>query len=354
MIFDSPQMVSLHEKYRNLPDYEVPDIVFLDRYDGYQGERALLEDLLKSVSTNKQRDWFGRLVNEESQQHIGTWFEIMLYGWFRESFVVHVEPEVIGNYPDFVLDIQGNQLAIEARAFLIPPEERERKQKFDRIFSSLSSIQKPFLVSLKIKQLGEKINISEFVELVNLWLDSTAEQEFNYRDNVGNILRLSATPGPTLKKVGVISTEMLRVNPDVLKAPLHEKAKQHRALRKAGYPYVIAIFLEPSHLSAEEVSEAWLGKTIVVLDVDTNQVAEEKLDQSGIHFWGNEIRHKSVSGTLVFKTGYDEVRKSRYLQSWYVQNPYANVIIDPALFPVESRFVVVRQDEKLYEMKWVR
>jgi hypothetical protein len=354
MIFDSPQMIELRNKYQDLPNYEVPDVVFLDRFDDYAGERLYLEKLFSIVSTSKQKDWIGRFVNINSQQHIGVWFEIMLYGWLVEHFDVVVEPEILGNYPDFVLNISKQQLAIDARAFLVPPEERERREKINRIMSALGSIQKSFSVNLKIMQLGDRIRINEFIKEVDNWLDTNANQNLDYKDGLGNILRLSATPRQALKKVGVISSGGLRVNPDVLKAPLREKAKQHKALRKAGFPYVIAIFLEPSHLSAEEVVEAWLGRTTIVYDVDTDQVVEEKVDESGIHFFGKEIRHKSVTGTLVFRSCYDEARKSRYLQSWYVQNPYANLTIDPAIFPTESRYVVIGQDDEVFKMKWVK
>lgn len=354
MIFDSPQMVYLREKYRDLPLHEVPKVVFLDRITRYYGEKLLLEELFKSVSLNKQKDWFGRLINEESEQHIGAWFEIMLYGWLKEHFIVQVEPELMGNYPDFTLDIQGNPLVIEARAFLITQEEREKQSKYGRIISTLESIKKPFTVRFKIKRLGEKINSEEFIKRVNHWLEFSSDQDSSYEDNLGNILSLYAEPSLTLKKIGVISTPSMRVNSDNLKPSLSEKATQHKALRKAGYPYVIAIFLESPYLTAEEVSEAWFGKTAVVLDVDTNQVVEEKFDQKGIHFFGNEIRHKSVSGTLVFREGYDDARHSRYLQSWYIQNPYANVKLNPDIFPAESRFIVVRQNDKIFEMKWVK
>jgi hypothetical protein len=354
MIFDSPKMIELREKYRDLPNYEVPEVVFLDRHEGYSGERLLLESLFTRVSPEKQKDWLGRFVNDLPEQHIGVWFEIMLYGWLIEHFSVTVEPEILGNFPDFVLNVPGCQLAIEAKAFLKPPEEREKKRKFNRIWSALSSIQKPFSVNLKIKKLGKPIVVAEFVKIVSLWLDTKPEDGFAYDDAIGNSLNLTATLRTSLKKVGVVSSEGFWVNPDILKTPLSKKAEQHKALRKAGFPYVIAIFLEPSHLSAEEVSEAWLGRTTIVYDPDTEKVVEEKVDQSGIHYFGREIRHKSVTGTLVFKIGYDNTKNSRYLQSWYVQNPYANVEIDPKIFPIESKFIVIGHDDEMFEMKWVR
>jgi len=354
MIFDSLQMIELRNKYQGLPNYEVPDVVFLDRFDDYVGERLYLEELFSKVSTSKQKDWIGRFVNIDSQQHIGVWFEIMLYGWLSEHFEVVVEPEILGNYPDFGLNILEQHLAIEARAFLVPPEERERMRKLNRIMSAIGSIQKPFSVSLKITQLGETIEIDEFVRVVGHWLDTAANQNLDYEDGWGNILQLSATARQTLKKVGVIHSEGLRVNPDVLKTPLSKKAAQHKALRKSGYPYFIAVFLEPWHLSAEEVCEAWIGKTTIAYNIEIDKVVEEKFDESGIRFFGKEIVHKSVTGILVFKTGFDAERKSRYLQSWYVQNPHATTIIDPKIFPVDSRFVVVGQDDKMFEMKWVK
>lgn len=354
MIFDSSQMAALREKYRALPNYEVPEIVFLDRYEGYAGERELLEELLGSVSEQKQKDWLGRLINEDPSQHIGAWFEIVLFGWLREQFTVQVEPKILGNYPDFVLDIQEVRLAIESRAFLIAPDERERRSKFNRILSTLGSIEKPYAVILKIKKLGEKIETQKFTEEVIRWLDISAEQEFEYKDDSGNLIHLSARQSPAMKKLGVGSSEGLHVNPDVLRTPLHKKAGQHKALREAGYPYIIAIFLEPTHLSAEEVVEAWIGKMTVVYDVENDQIVEEKFDESGIRFFGKEIVHRSVAGVLVFTAGHDEARRTRYLQSWYVQNPHANSTIDPNIFPVNSRFVIVGQDDKMFEMKWVK
>ena len=94
MIFDSAEMLKLREKYRDFPNYEIPGIVFLDRFNGYEVERPFLEELFAMVRPSKQKDWFGRLVNIEAQQHIGAWFEIMLFGWMINHFNVSVEPEI--------------------------------------------------------------------------------------------------------------------------------------------------------------------------------------------------------------------------------------------------------------------
>lgn len=353
MIFDSRQMIALREKYKNIPDYDAPLIILLDRQKRYYGEKSILEDLFGKVDANKQKDWFRRLLNEEPDQHIGAWFEIMLYGWLLERFTVDVEPEMFGNRPDFSIKIADQELAIEAKAFLISPEEREKNQKFSRIFSSLHLIKRPFLVNIKIKQLGEKVDTNDLLEKVANWLDTEADQNFVYQDEKGNALILSSTSMPSLKKVAATYSEGFWVNSDVLKSPLAKKAKQHSELRGASIPYIIAILLEPPTLSAEEVVEAWLGKQTVVYDLNTDQVTEEKIAKSGIHFFGKEIKHKSVTGTLVFRVGHDEMKKSRYLQCWYVQNPYANSPVNPDHFPAQARFVVMEQKGRNYKMGWM-
>lgn len=353
MIFDSPKMIALRRKYQGSPDYEVPEIVLIDRLTDFAGERYFLENLISKVSQTKQKDWIGRLVNKEPQRHIGAWFEIMLYGWLLENFIVDVEPEINGTYPDFVINGPDYQFAIEAKAFLISPDDRENNQKFRCVSKALESIQKPFLIEFKFKQLGEKIDIKDFLEKVISWLDSEPDKNYIYQDEKRNIILMTAMFTSTFKKAGVASTEAFWVNPDVLKSPLSGKAMQHKALRKIGFPYLIAIFLEPSILTAEEITQAWFGKQVVVFDPDSRKVVEEKIDQSGIHYWGHEIRHKSVTGTLVFKTDYSVNENSRKLEAWYVENPYAKVKIDPYLIPAKSRFIVINQKDGFYQMKWV-
>lgn len=352
MIFDSPQMAALRQIYWGLADYEVPEVVFLDRFDDYEGERSFLEELLRTVSLQKQKDWLGRLVNEDADQHIGAWFEMMLYGWLRECFTVKVEPELLENFPDFVVECEDSTLVIEARAFLKTPEEGSKRIKISRIWSALRVITRPFLLTLDIRELGNDIISNNLQEDVERWLDSAPEQLFIYQDRLGNILQLSAQYHPTLIRVGITRSEVAWVNPDVLRAPLRQKSAQHKNIRRAGYPYVIAVYLEPALLSAEEVTEAWIGKPTVVIDVARHEIVQEKIDQSGIQYFGNEIRHKTVSGILVFKADLDKDLKSRYFRCWYVENPYAKVKVDPNNFPAEARFIVVGKDDKNYQMEW--
>ena len=41
------------------------------------------------------------------------------------------------------------------------------------------------------------------------------------------------------------------------------------------------------------------GNLQVIVDINNNEVIEEKYDASGLHYYKNEVVHRSVSGTLV-------------------------------------------------------
>ena len=143
------------------------------------------------------------------------------------------------------------------------------------------------------------------------------------------------------------------MNADLLKRPLRKKAGQHKAIRAQGYPYVIALFLEPWDLSAEEVVEAWIGPETVVVDTQHMEVVEQRRDPKGIHFLGNQIRHRSVSGTLTSPNLGRKRRKTRPA-AWYIQNPYAAQSLPTDLFPVEASYVLTERNGQAWRMGWVR
>lgn len=112
MIFDSPSMLVLRNKYAHAPDYRVPKIVFLDRSDELAQERAYLEHIVASVRVAKQSDWIGRLLSEDHAQFMGAWFEMMLWRWLQERGDVEVEPQIDGAYPDFAFEDEDGSTLI--------------------------------------------------------------------------------------------------------------------------------------------------------------------------------------------------------------------------------------------------
>ena len=146
------------------------------------------------------------------------------------------------------------------------------------------------------------------------------------------------------------NVEFFAVNAEPIKPRLKSKSRKYKKLVQQGYPYVIALYLEPVALSAEEVVEAWFGGTNYIVDVDTQKVVNKRLDGSGKHYYKNKILHKSITGTLAFRR--TNKLKNRFINGWYVENPYACNPINTVLFPVESRFIVLGEDSYSHKMGW--
>jgi hypothetical protein len=205
--------------------------------------------------------------------------------------------------------------------------------------------------NLEIKVLPEP---SHLLSQVTSWIDTNPDNPFRYTDPLGNQMTLHAEYSSQLNHCVVMGpAEWFSIKSEPLQRPIEEKAKQHKQIRSANHPYIIALLLESRMLSSEKVVEAWFGKGEYLYEPNTMQLLGSRTDKSGIHFWKGEIRHKSVSGTLVFRKFFDARLGRHTLRAWYIQNPYASTEIPTNLFPVESKFVVVDRDAQSYKMSWV-
>src|SRR5207248_2071551 len=120
------------------------------------------------------------------------------------------------------------------------------------------------------------------------WLRNRPDAPFSFKDERGNDLLFFAETDGRMKRVWLsnISSAILS-DVSVLRHPLRDKATQHRRIRKAGYPYVLAFLLQPPQLTAEEVAEAWFGRMEYVFQLNDTQPREIRPDKGGIHFFGS-------------------------------------------------------------------
>ncbi len=355
MILSEPTLARLRSKYTAEAEVMLPDILQLERNPELADELPYLDELIRLAPTSAQRGWLSRLLSEESSQHIGAWFEIMLFGWLRSIGPVEVEPSIEGDHPDFVVALNGRKIAVEARAVLIGEEERKQNAIEAEVINALQAVRRPFALEVQELQLRQRLHdISSLQQSVVSWLDGNHSDQFCYE--VPDVIRIELSviySSDNLNHIGIIrSSDAQWVNSEPLKRPLREKAGQHKSLRRAGYPYVIALYLEPWQFSAEEIVEAWLGRETVVVDVESRQVVDQRLDLTGIHFSGAELRHRSVSGTLVFRSTATQSALRRSLKSSYIENPYASHPLPVNLFPCSSRFVVKEKTSRSYRMAW--
>jgi len=357
MIFDSPQILVLRKKYKKQPDFLVPHIILLDKLEKLSGERAYLEDIISSVSEKKQKDWLGRLLSEYHEQYMGAWFEMMLVGWCRDIGQVDIEPNLVGNFPDLSIMVGKKKIVIEARALLKTAEERNEEILSSGLIWALSQIKKSYVVEILEVSSSQFPDWSDFKDRAEKWLNTNPEEKFTYEDgSITVILQTLKITDADFKTVQVIESagDPRWIDSDPVKQPLRKKAGQHKAIRQASYPYVIALYLESIFLSSKEVVKAWFGNETYVIDIDKHQVVNSYIDKSGIHFLGSRVLHTTVSGTLVFKYEWDKKEKRRCLIASYIQNPFAKVYINPKIFPVGARYVVKERGLKGFRMGWER
>jgi hypothetical protein len=357
MIFDSLRMQELLKAYENEPDFMVPEIVFLARTDKLETERTYLEELFGKAPEIKHKDWLGRLLSVNHEQFRSVWFEIMLYGWLMKIGSTEVEPIIEGNYPDYSVELKDQRVIVEARAILETMAERDQDRFEAGIFWALKQIEKPYIVEILGSRSSRLPDWIDFQQRVSIWLDTNPNDVFEYNDGLTVIvLKTLQTQSKNNKTVSAFTNPGMarRITSEPIKRPLQEKAHQHSKLRKASHPYLIALYLESWYLSAEEVAKGWLGEEVWTVDFGKTEVVETYSDQTGIHFAGSEIRHTTVSGTLVFKRIWIESERCSYLQAWYVENPFAKVPLDSTLFPVEARYVVTDKSAKRFSMAWVK
>lgn len=271
MIFDSPEVGRLLKHYAKTPDYSVPDIVFLARSNFFADERQCLETLIAEAPKPKQADWINRLTEKSHDQHTGAWFEIHLWAWPRSVGSVYVEPIIGEDKPDFVLDIAGEQIAIEGKAILIDAAERQMQQWQSQVTHALHGIKRPYVIGIDRLDLTAALpNLADFVNSVTTWLDDQSTEPLYYRptDSVYIVLTCLARDQKYENIVTIGLTTTRSSNPRALHRPLKKKASQHAHVRAAGIPYVIAVFIEPWYLSAEEIAEAWFGQEQIIYDVE--------------------------------------------------------------------------------------
>lgn len=354
MLFRSSEVLRLCEEYAQKPDFAVPEIVRLARSTVLAEERQEIEQAFQALSITVGKELRSRFISTDHAQHKSAWFQIRLNSWFDRFCRVTSEPQLLGNHPDFLLDIKGQEIVVEARAVLIPEAVRISEAREQEVLWILNQIEEPsYAVRLRTVDLQYPIERGHFLKQVDIWLRNSPETTLDYNDEHNNRIVLQAlwkrekggiaTVGPT-RSSWIDSSQFQR--------PLREKASQHKAIRKSEHPYLIAIYLEDKSFSAEEIVEAWFGKHTAIIDINTVEIVDQQIDRSGIHYYGREVRHRSVTGTLVFRDAFDESQRGRALQAWYIQNPYAAKPIDPAILPVMARFVVQSQDERNYQMGW--
>lgn len=338
MIFDSKEIKYFRNKYVNESDCLIPKIVLLDRLQEFADERTLIESTILQVNKQTQSSWIKGLLNIDDGNHLGTWFEMILFSWLRQIGKIEPQPNINECKPDFLIEHGKMKIVIEATVSRYKCSEQEQRKVECLVYRLLEEMKFPFGFNISHMEITPKIDLKNLESELITWLQKNPEKEFSYSDGKGNHLVMTAKAGVrgVLGPVKFFNIDSGRYYDDLI-----YKAEQHRAIHDAGYPYIIAILIESSLHSAENVVESWLGKRKIIYDKNSTKFLMEFFDLLGASYENGEIIHDYVSGILVFKTITQPGYEGRKLKGWYIENVNCEkqFKINSSIFPVEDKFI---------------
>lgn len=340
LIFDSPRMAELSIKYATVPDSFAPHIVLLGRADSAAEHRAQLERLVARAPSEVRARWIRELLNPQDGVFFGAWFEVMMFDWLSQIDDTVPSPVVEGDHPDFLVSTTNQQIAVECKVLLASELEQQTERIIGPLMEALDEIPASFMVFVNPKHVASEVDIRKIIVAVRDWLESCAHEPLSYRDPVGNDICFTSFPmeddaSQVCSVLGQAPEEELgnpTINVSRLKRALADKAKQHRALRKAGYPYVIAILLVEPLLTSRSVVRAWFGEEQLTFRLSDGRIVDRRFDQSGIQYYSGKLVHTSVSGILVCTHHFEPATGQFSLDCQYLPNTNAAMPIDSRVF----------------------
>lgn len=352
MIFDSSRMQEIRDQFKAKREFEWPLILKVSEFEELEEERKILENLIGSVELSIQKNWQDRLITQNDSTYLGAWFEIMLYGWMCNFSVPKVQPEIENCLPDFVINLDGQEIVIEAVVRRYTEEEIQKNYFEAAVWWAVHQVDVPYAVSYDASDIIAMPETDNLIKELDEWLRSNYENSLEYRDCSGNKISFNSFS----RKLSAVSSNNFKSNNTrPLKSTLWIKSNKHVQLRKKGLPYIIAIYLESHTQKPRDVIEAWLGDEKFVYEKDFSKFLGGIYDGTGISFnKGGELRHQDVSGILIFKQKYFEQPMNTLIKGWYFDNPFCDpgIHVDGSLFPIEDCYVVKRKYDDRVTMDW--
>lgn len=272
----------------------------------------------------------------------------------------------IFDFPDFHLKLKTGVLP-SADLFLSPYRERER-QHIQTIFSQLSNksyqheIQKRLLIGDQSNHLGAWYELMVYDWLRQKGLNpipvAKTDSGISRPDFLVNLngietyvevacVQESQKDQPLLEKSAWYPAATATF--ETMRKRLIDKIGQHKFLDDKAY--LVCLCLHSRRIGLSEVKTALLGEEAV--RITTEEVVSlnngEIFERHGSDLY---VKYLRLSGVLVAKSNRSTLDAGYLLDFGYIQNPYADILIDPDTFGEIPCFVVVDVARDCLYMKW--
>lgn len=377
-VFARDWVKKLQRSYLYATKYTTPFIAKLALDPALLSERNKIEKWFKTLPENVRPDIQHRLRSENSHQHFGAYYELVLYQFFKTiGYFVDIHPRLDGGEPDLL--ITGNNLekaiVIEVATVFDDPVWQKEEQKLNQILEQLAKIEHYFLVhvSVESQHVPESVDYRGLKQFVTQWLDSFDPEtthefhEIQYQAAELN-LKLTLIPLKAPRKIPIIGGHMLParfIGGKQLRRVLQQKINKYKSVKKLESPFVIAVSLAGAPLDEENIIDELFGKQqLTITRTQNGQVVEEKWGRSfsglltpkpGL---GGKVQNTRLSAVVNIKSRWlRHVRQSRRVRREHsvsvIRNPYAAVPLGSEFLRGYPQFLRSSEDDRSITLHWV-
>lgn len=394
-VFDRGWRKTLQEKYKGKSIYISPYIVRLTLDSHLSRKRRKIEKWFQDTPESVKSDILARLRSENSQQHFGAYYELVVREFFKKlGYSVDMHPTFGNDEPDLLVSGKNldKPIVIEVATVFDDPEWEKEDQKLNRMLDQLDRIQHYYLLGITVEStpIPEHIDYDSLRNFVIGWFDSynpdsTESIETTQYDKDGLKLSLNLYPKKPKfrkKKAPIRGTHGLParfISNKQLRNALRNKARKYNFVKEQGYPYIVAASLYNTFSDNDNVIDQIFGRHALTISRDAEGHVVNKQwgrDSSGICKYNQNTR---LSGVITIKsegaTYYPDILEG-FIKSYFsnvlrrvllkifgkpttvhhfslIRNPYASVPLNDDLMKGYPQFKKTDENFTSATYSWV-
>jgi hypothetical protein len=375
-VFEESWVEALEQQYGSASKYTTPFVARLALDPILARERAKIEEWFQTLPEDAKPDIRGRLKDKNSHQHLGAYYELVLYQFFKSmGYSVTIHPRLPEGEPDLLVTGKNLEkpIIVEIATVFDDPDWQKEEQKLNLILKMLDSIEHYFFISVIVhsEHIPERVDYKKLKQFVTGWLDgfdpkiTHTVEEIGYEAN-GLKLKLILIPKKTLKKEPIVGGHMLParfIGATQLRRTLGKKINKYKSVSKT--PFIIALNITDMPAGETGLLNELFGKRVVRIRRTQNgnvSSTEDGRDFSGLLTpkpgLGGKTQNTRLSAALSTRNRWLEREKEneparRIHHFGVIHNPWASNPLSYKLFEGYPQLVNISKNEKEISLDWI-
>jgi hypothetical protein len=377
-VFEESWVEALEQQYGSASKYTTPFVARLVLDPVLARERTKIEEWFQTLPENAKPDIRGRLRDKNSHQHLGAYYELVLYQFFKSmGYSVTIHPRLPEGEPDLLVTGKNLEkpIIVEIATVFDDPDWQKEEQKLNLILEMLDSIEHYFFISVIVhsEHIPERVDYKKLKQFVTGWLDgfdpkiTHTVEEIGYEAN-GLKLKLILIPKKTLKKEPIVGGHMLParfIGATQLRRMLGKKTNKYKSISELKMPFIIALNITNMPAGERGLLNELFVKPKFTIKINTNGKAsgvEPAPDFSGLLTpkpgLGGKAQNTRLSAILNVVSKWpnreeadEPARRIHYFR--VIHNYWASNPLSHDVFKGYPQFVKISEDEKGISFDWI-